>query len=226
MTDMTMVFALNMTYDVPVKLLSFHLILMAALLLAPEAKRLANFFVLNRTAEPAEEAPLFQGRRGRLIAGSLIAFLWVWILANDGWMIWRDWHAYGPGAPKSPLYGIWNIESLTLNGHPQSLTVTEREAWHRIIFDRPESAVVECMDDSHRYGATVDQKAGSILLTDAQNKKWQTRFNFGRPAFDQLKLDGTLDGLTASLTLKRLDEKKLLLASRGFHWVQDYPFIK
>lgn len=53
LADMTQVFVLNMTYDVPVKLFSFNLILLALFLLAPEAQRLANFFFLNRAASPA-----------------------------------------------------------------------------------------------------------------------------------------------------------------------------
>jgi len=46
--DMTQVFMLNMTYDVPVKLFSFHVILMGLFLLGPEAARLCDFFFLER----------------------------------------------------------------------------------------------------------------------------------------------------------------------------------
>ncbi len=43
LADMTQVFVLNMTYDVPVKLFSFHLILIALLLLLPERQAPAEF---------------------------------------------------------------------------------------------------------------------------------------------------------------------------------------
>ena len=39
-----------------------------------------------------------------------------------------------------------------------------------------------------------------------------------------LTLDGTLRDHKVALQLERFDEKKFLLESRGFHWVQDYPF--
>ena len=42
--------ALNFCYDVPVKLYSVNLLLMAAFLAAPDATRLANALVLNRPA--------------------------------------------------------------------------------------------------------------------------------------------------------------------------------
>ena len=44
LADAIEVFVLNMTYDVPVKLFSFHLVLMTVFLLAPEMRRLAGFF--------------------------------------------------------------------------------------------------------------------------------------------------------------------------------------
>jgi len=59
LVDMIQVFMLNMTYDVPVKLFSFHLILMSLLLLAPEFSRLANFLFLNRAVEPSAQPELF-----------------------------------------------------------------------------------------------------------------------------------------------------------------------
>ena len=52
------IFVLNMTYNVPVKLFSFHLILYSLFLLAPDARRLVNVLLLNRTAEPSSQRPL------------------------------------------------------------------------------------------------------------------------------------------------------------------------
>jgi hypothetical protein len=70
----------------------------------------------------------------------------------------------------------------------------------------------------------VDEKARTIILTDRRNKNWQARFAYTRPAFDRLTLDGTAAGHHETLHLARFDEKKFMLESRGFHWVQDYPF--
>jgi hypothetical protein len=53
------VFMLNVGYDVPVKVLSFHLLAMAVFLAAPDLGRLAELFLFNRTVEPAVLRPLF-----------------------------------------------------------------------------------------------------------------------------------------------------------------------
>lgn len=45
---------LNFCYDVPVKLFSTFLLFLAAYLAWPDARRLADFFLLNKLIEPAD----------------------------------------------------------------------------------------------------------------------------------------------------------------------------
>src|ERR1044072_3172483 len=45
LADTTQIFILNMCYDVPVQLYSFHLLVMSVFLLAPDLKRLTNLFL-------------------------------------------------------------------------------------------------------------------------------------------------------------------------------------
>src|SRR5205807_3997106 len=70
------VFLLNMCYDVPVKLMSGHLLLMALTLIVPDVPRLVRFFVLGRPVAPRPAMPLFAWRRLDLAARVLgvIAF--------------------------------------------------------------------------------------------------------------------------------------------------------
>src|SRR5262249_52120420 len=70
---MTNVFILNMSYYVPVKLYSFHLLLMGVFLVLPEMRRLSQFFIFNRFTEPAPTELRFQ--RNWLYRSSLIVQL-------------------------------------------------------------------------------------------------------------------------------------------------------
>lgn len=227
LADMTMVFTLNMTYDVPVKILSFHLILMSLLILEPDFKRLASFFFLGRATEPPQPEPLFAGRRAQRIATAVIAFLWLWMIGNNVYGVYDSWHQYGPGAPKSPLYGIWKIQAWTVDGKDQPLLVIEEQAWRRLMFEFPGYMQVQRMDESQKgYVLAIDQKKGTLTLTDGGDKNWKAAFTFVRPAQDKLTLDGTVAGRKTTLELQRVDETKLQLLSRGFHWVQDYPYYR
>lgn len=59
---MTNVMMLNYCYDVPVKLLSTHLVVMSIMVLMPDFIRLTNLFVLNRAAAPAFLGGAWQSR--------------------------------------------------------------------------------------------------------------------------------------------------------------------
>jgi hypothetical protein len=37
-------------------------------------------------------------------------------------------------------------------------------------------------------------------------------------------LDGTMEGHKMRMLLQLVDREKFLLVSRGFHWIQEYPF--
>lgn len=225
LADLTQIFMLNMTYDVPVKQFSFHLILISLLILAPDFRRLANLFVLNRPAEPRPRLPLFSSPRAQRIAATCIAFLWLWMIGNNVYGAWDGWRQYGSGAPKPPLYGIWNIEDYTVDGKPHPLLATDTQQWRRIIFDFPEAAQVQRMDESRTgYGAKVDVHANTLEMTDGKDKNWKASFAMSRQAPDRLTLNGAINGQKTTIQLRLLDHSKFQLNSRGFHWIQDYPF--
>ena len=56
------VFALNMAFDIGLKLVSFHLMVLAIFLLAPDVPRLVDFFVRNRPAGVSAQPPLLRTR--------------------------------------------------------------------------------------------------------------------------------------------------------------------
>ncbi len=112
LADMTQVFMLNMTYDVPVKLFSFHMILLSLFLLAPDIKRLLDLFFFNRPVQPSTQFPLFAMPRANRIALIAQIVFGVFLMGMNAYGSWILWHTFGGGSPKSALYGIWNVEEL------------------------------------------------------------------------------------------------------------------
>jgi uncharacterized membrane protein YphA (DoxX/SURF4 family) len=166
LADATEVFMLNMTYDVPVKLFSFHLILMSLVLLAPELPRIANFFFSNRGVGPSTHPKLFRTPRANRVALTIQVLFGLLLIAMNGYSAWTNWHIYGGGAPKSPLYGIWNVDRLLTDGEPRPALLTEKDRWRRVIFERPGGITFQRTDDTFlSYGATIDTKDGGIALT-------------------------------------------------------------
>ena len=227
------IFTLNMTYDVPVKLFSFHLILMSLVLMAPEARRLASVIVFNRTALPSTQPPLFR-RRGAVLIVLAIQ------LVYGGYLLWNNyagarqsWATRGSSAPKSPLYGIWNIEKMTIDGHERSLLVTDYGRWRRVLFPAPTVITFQRMDDTFvGYPATIDMAAKTIAVTAVPNVPNApaatggptATFTFRQPDPEHLILEGTLDGRKLRMETRLFDRNNFLLVTRGFNWIQERPF--
>jgi uncharacterized membrane protein YphA (DoxX/SURF4 family) len=224
LVDMTQVFMLNMTYDVPVKLLSFHLILLSLFLLAPDLRRLANLFFLNRVAEPSTQPPLFATPHANRIAIAMQIVIGVWLMGMNAYGSWTGWHLYGGGRPKSALYGIWDVDQLTIDGQLRSPLLGDYGRWRRVVFDFPEFVSFQRMDDSFvGYRVEIDTNSNTLVLTKSGDKNWKANFAFQRIVPDQLILDGQMDGRKVRMKLQLLDRKNYLLVSRGFHWVQENP---
>jgi hypothetical protein len=221
---MTGVFIVNMTYDVPVKLFSFHLILFSLLVIAPDARRLLNLFVLNRDVLSARE-PRFgrtsqTNRRWRV---AQLAFIF-WLIASNLYQHALQWKSFGGGAPKSALFGVWDIESMSIDGvvHPPLLTDSAR--YSHAVFQTPASITLQRMDQTfQRYGTAIDTVKKTISLTKGTDSAWKASLAYQRPTPTQLTLDGTVDGKHIQMQLTLHDLNKFLLVSRGFNWVQEQP---
>ena len=209
--DAVQIFALNMTYDVPVKLFSFHLILMSLLLLAPEIPRLTKALL---TRVPS----------GRILVAVQIV-LGVYYVGNEVYQANRSWHAFGGGAPKPALYGIWNVDRMFVGGVERSPLVTDYDRWRRVVIWNSSSVYFQRMDDTFvNYPAKFDEKANALALTKPSDKNWKATLAVQRPDPAHLRLSGAIDGRQIDMRTSLVDRAKFLLVSRGFNWVQEFPF--
>jgi hypothetical protein len=223
LASMAHVFVLNMTYDVGVKILSFQLVLISLILLAPDLPRLANVLLLNRPTGVSVEAELFRTRRSNRIALAvqIIAGLYLAIAYTD--VSRTFWYAGGGGgSPKSPLYGIWNVEELAIDGQvrPPDLNDYDRR-WRRVIFDAPQWIYFQRTDDSFvRYGVAVDVQAGTLALTKGKSRSWSSSFKFERPSPDRLLFEGQMDAFRINMKLRQVEFDTFRLLRSPFRWVR------
>jgi hypothetical protein len=62
--------------------------------------------------------------------------------------------------------------------------------------------------------------AGTITLPELR-----ATFTYQQQGSDRLRLDGRLDGRPVTMSLERVDPNSFTLRSRGFNWVQEYPYF-
>lgn len=217
---------LNFSYDVPVKLFSMHLVAMSLFLMAPDLDRLARMFVLNRPVEPAALRPLWRWKWAHR-GGLVLRTLWVALLLGTSLQgAHESRKTFGDLMPRSPLYGIWDVEEFEVDGKARPPLVTDADRWRRVVFDFPRSIAIQLMSDSRRrYGLDLDTKAMTLALVqpnDPSRKKMP--FTYTQPEPGLLAMEGTLDGRKIRARLRRADAPEFPLITRGFHWINEYPF--
>ncbi|WP_405165846.1 DoxX family protein [Nocardia sp. NBC_01499] len=228
LVSMAQVFVLNMTFDVPVKILAGHLVLLSLVVLAPQARRLANVLVLQRSTDPARQPELFGSLRLRWIAVGVQVALGLWAVIGIVPDALKAWNEDGGGAPKPALYGIWSVSEFSQDGQPVAPLTTDQNRWQRVVFDVSGMAYQKMDGSLVRVVGAVDSAAHTITMSQAAGGSGAQpsqigTFSFAQSAPDRLRLNGQLNGHPVTLSLEQLDLNSFPLRSTGFKWVQDYP---
>lgn len=229
LVDMIQVFALNMTYDVPVKLFSLHLILFSAFLLLPDRRRLLRVCLPHCTLQPSGFPQLFTRSRANRVANAVLLLFGLWLLGTNLYGAHKMWYRFGGGVPQPALYGIWNVDEMRIDGVVRAPLVTDYERWRRVIFDRQSPGgppmMLERMDDTFAGSrGTLEKRGNAWLLTMKGAPALSGQFTVERQGPNRLTMDGHLGAQKIRMQLSLVPRDQFLLVNRGFHWVQEFPF--
>jgi hypothetical protein len=213
------VLMINFCYDVPVKLYSLHLLLLAAFLVAPDAKRLANVLVLQRATSPAWMVPTWpvswMNTGGPIAKGVLVC----WIVYATAVPVVQD-AARQRRTPRCEFYGIYEVEIFTQDEQVLAPLLTDGKRWLRLEIDADGEGWVRHMDNSYFFGfyAEVDRSTDRLTLKLADEKS--IVMSYHREAPDRIRLAGMVDDAKVGVLLHRVNEKSLPLLSRKFRWTR------
>jgi hypothetical protein len=215
---------LNFAYDVPVKIYSSQLLAMALVIALPDIPRLINFFIRNQPVTPAPLPRLTRSRAAE-VAGIVVRTLLIAIyLVMSVREVRENMRNFSGPASRSPLYGIWRVDGFQIDGReiPVGADLTR---WRRLIFDIRTTVSVQQMDDSsRRLRAQIDEKKGTLTISRRNEPAWDGRLAYTRPDPNTLTIDGVVGGHQLHALCHSEPIPKFLLTTRGFHWVNEYPF--
>jgi hypothetical protein len=181
--------------------------------MAPDLRRLAGVLFWNRPVEAASIGwpPMKPwARRARIAVKATVLALMALQLSQGI----RSGVAMRSRARWSALAGAYVVEEIQGAAGP---------AWQSLTVSPGGFARVQRADGSARtYRATVDLPGGTLALSTRDGTSASWTFAFQREG-DVLSLDGTLEGAAVRARLRRLDETKWPLVTRGFHWVNEEP---
>jgi uncharacterized membrane protein YphA (DoxX/SURF4 family) len=222
---MTNVVMLNFCYDIPVKLYSARLLVMAIVIAAPSARRLIAAAMGRAVAEvPARERMSPRWERARQLAR-------IAMLAGFAWSIYQLLEsAGGRNDQVHELRGVWAVDSFVADGMEHSLA-TDPDRWQKILFNPRGLYIVPMSGErtSFKLGVDAARRTLTLKIPDdtpgsdkPEPKTTDEVWTYTRPAPDRLVLDGSHRGKPFHATLHL--EPASLLMTRGFRWINEAPF--
>ncbi len=218
---------LNMCYDVPVKILSTHLFLMAVFLLLHDTQRLWKVLFKQEACERVDPGPFYSRQSWiwthRVVKGVML----IWLVAVPAWQrIQLEYLSPVATAEKLALYGTYEVQSFLVNGNDQPLATEYPYRWQYVSFHAPPRfnpqaqsfASIQTLNGPPVYSPVV-------IDADKQFVEFTTGNTAGKYTF-QIETDELmiLTGDKTRIVLKRLRREDFLLINRGFRWVNEYPF--
>ena len=231
---MTNVFMLNVFYDVTVKSFSLHLGIMALFLLLPDARRLVDVLVLNRSTAPRDAPPLFR-RRG-LVRAAAVVQIATGVAAITQSTLQTKSRASSMNVfdkARVPWYGVWTVTDFSVDGVPRQPLTTDDVRWQRLVFDWYFNASVQRMNgavipvrtrtDPGHTRITFDHAASPDPETrERYGPNWKADFTVEMRSPDVMLLHGRYNGQPAEIVLHR-DDAPFPLTSHDVHWVLRSP---
>jgi hypothetical protein len=221
---MANVVAMNFCFDVPVKLYSTFLLLLAIWTVAQDAPRMVTF--LSGRAIQAAPDRLFDWPRPwmRVAVATAQAVL---VGGTGAWTGYEAWKLYGQVEAQlqaEPLRGIYEVESFALDGIERPALLGDAIRWRSFIVAWYGSYVIELMDGTKVWSRNTARETSSTLSLASFDGAARGQLAYALPDREHLTLQGTWKDKPVKIALKRVDPNSFLLMSRGFRWVSDAPF--
>ncbi|MEM6631943.1 MAG: hypothetical protein AAF694_19860 [Bacteroidota bacterium] len=218
------VFVLNMSYDVPVKLFSFQLMLMGLFIGMTDFQRLKQFFITNTPVGPATYPPYVKGKIGQRIILGVQVLVVGFILYTQVSRSIDSRKQYGENRSKPPLYGAYEVAQFVRNQDTLAPLLTDTFRWRYLLIDYPNFITVLKVDERmERFTSEIDTVAKTIQLNRRQDTLNKYILNYSQQN-QHLVLKGQLEADTLDISLNLIPVDSFALLNRGFRWVNEVPY--
>jgi len=217
---MVNILMLNLSYDVPVKLFSAHLLVVAAVIAAPQFKRMISFFILNKPTATENIRPVFTRPKARLFHGigkAIVILLIVGQLVVTGFKREAEIAALFP-----ERFDVYEIIDHKTNG----IAVPEESEtlrWKKLyVLPNGKCSLVYMDGAAIRWNFAADTAARTMRLSSPDSGTVY-HFQYAVASDNLYNLKGKLNEDSIQVAMRRNSDEFLLL-NRGFHWINEYPF--
>jgi hypothetical protein len=181
-----------------------------------------SLLVLNR-AQPAMDLPVFARPSWSKLFVGIQLVLGLLLAATSLHTVHKQTAQAQSSLVALPFAGFWTVDEFIVDGTP-SKSSSDIPHWTQFVVDSPYVVLLQGTGGFRRlYQWTTDADEKSLTLFRVDNGS-DVILNIDRPLPGQLILRGPWHGHTIEVHLHRAEMPKSLLLTRGFHWVNEFPF--
>jgi hypothetical protein len=194
---------------------------MAVVIVAPDMKRLIGFFFLNRDIPPPEQYPVMdkEWKWPRIIFKSVAI-----VLIMTPFFLLFSGQQQPRSSPGQLINGIYNVQQFERNNEAVPPLTTDTTRWKQLLIDKSGRGGIVLMSDKPVYcEMKMDTVARSITL-NYRDDTGRLTMNYSIQDSSKLVLSGKIKGDSVRISFSRESVDSLPLVSRGFHWINEYPY--
>ena len=215
---MTQVFIMNLCFDIPVKLFSFHLILMGFVIFLSDAERYYKLLFTNKAIEKNEIYPKRNKEGATLIPIIKVILLVIvsWVMSSSNISRSKKYKEIF----NTPLSGVWEVTSFKKSDSETDKVFPDNKRWKNLIVDVKGSMNVKMIDNSKYYYKTEIDTINKNITFENSNNGFTLKYHATE---NYLQLNGSLGQDTIEIQFLRKTKSDFLLTNRGFHWINEFP---
>ncbi len=225
MTVTANIAAINYFFDVPVKIFSTMLLLMAVFITAPDIERLIQFFILNRSSRLKSYVPLYKSGKWKFVFVLVKAVFIASVLYNYTELAIEAREKYGDDTAKPKLYGNYRVEAFYKDSVVIPPLAADKTRWKKILLGNFDRGAVQMMNDTlntYTYHDNFDSNEISFTTRSTDELKYQ--FKYSQIDKEHIEMKSESPDGSIYMKLVRMEPDEYLLMKRGFHWISEYPF--
>src|SRR5688572_1250649 len=225
---------INLSYDVPVKLFSMHLLFASLFLLALDSRRLVRFLVLNRATPPTAAYDFPFAKPWQRWGGRAVKAFFVWQILlqpmQGGWTRYKTVNA--PPVQGPFRQGVYDVKHYVVNGDTIPAASPDTLRWKDLIIDNAGAGSVNTRDGVFwrrygrgyfRYRPDTSTRMVSVwkISTIPRDSTFLFTMRYEVPDSTLIRFHTKIRDDSIHVELVRVP-RHFQLSERQFHWLSEY----
>jgi uncharacterized membrane protein YphA (DoxX/SURF4 family) len=216
---------MDFCFNVPVRLLASHLLLISLFLVLEDRQRLLNIFLLNKPTSSTVYTSLITSPVSRKIFGVLQATLAIGLLYSTIVNAAEAEKQDGQSSPHVPLYGVYNTAYFLRNNDTVPSIETDSLRWKQLVIDGnswKQSGIIE-FNTGRKFFCNIQadtiKKIMSIQSQSDSTEKYL--FHYSLQNNRNILLKGFYKKDSIEVLMNKFDLNNYLLYKEKFKWISE-----